>query len=130
MASDTVADVAEFLVEWLPVVYAAALGVSLAYFVGYWRGGMAVIDGLRRGRGVDDLEEIDMARRPLTDEQLAECLKAGGHACPRCGDRDEIDAGEMEEREDGSNTMDLTCNGCNESWRLVYTLAKVERGDG
>src|ERR1044072_5560883 len=40
-------------------------------------------------------EMESMARKPLTEAQLAECKEAGGYVCPRCGDDESIDAGEV-----------------------------------
>jgi hypothetical protein len=77
-------------------------------------------------------EALDMARKPLTEEQLLTCFVAGGLECPRCqnDDADEMELGDgVDDDADPTLThQDISCNCCHENWRLRFRLEAVERG--
>jgi predicted nucleic-acid-binding Zn-ribbon protein len=69
----------------------------------------------------------EMARRPLTRDQLEACVKAGGNECPRCGN-DEFEDGDLEFDESSEPFMQRQCTDCNEKFVVVYAVSRVESG--
>jgi len=75
------------------------------------------------------LWSLRMARKPLSEEQLAFCLKNKGRVCPCCGEdeADELVWDDLEEVDDEDVFMRVTtCNTCNQKWSEFFALTKVD----
>ena len=108
----------------IAIIFAYSIGCVLSFLLG----AILVYVSMEDTPNANKPPEPDMPRRPLTQEQLDECLKAKEDLCPRCGcsgdsEIAEETAGSM--CEDGTYLRELSCNECNEKWNIYYTATKV-----
>jgi hypothetical protein len=122
--------------EWVLWFFPAAWPFLMAVLVGVIAFAFGRIDGYAKATAEfivnrpdleeDEPEEQPVARKPLTAEQLKECLDSNGLCCPRCGDDADVEYQDPDVDENADCvTQSGQCGGCNEEWELVYRLAEV-----